>query len=158
VESLRFISRLSLVSVKATIETAFLRLIAPFNAKHLEILINHRWYLIAMVKWAVENPDKLGADLPDSLSHEERKKIEAERFRLMKLALSTLGMARLTVSKLPRQMVEPYLTCEWAKENWLKKHRPDVLEVLEKREEGEEWLRSQLEEIKEFLWGKPTRL
>jgi hypothetical protein len=120
---------------------------APFDAKHLQIMINHDWYVIESILWAA----KQQPNYPPELSEEEMNHMEASRLRMTRMAMASLGFARMIASRFPRPLVEEYLNTEYAFK-WLKNKRPELLPILE-TEEGRRWLENEVErDIKPYLW------
>lgn len=134
-----------------TLERMVVGLIAPFDAEHLKIMIDHDWYIIETIKWNAEHGLKQRPDYPKELSPEEIERIEAMRKRAVRMALAALGFSRMIVSKFPKALVEKYLSVDYAFK-WLGKHRPDLLPILE-TEKGRRWLKNEVEsDIKPYLW------
>jgi len=133
--------------VAKALEQTFIALIAPFDADHLQVMMDHDWYVIESLRWAA----KYRPDYPTEMDPNEVKRIEAMRGRLVKAAMATLGFSRMTLSRFPRVLVEQYLNAEYALK-WLSKKRQDLLPKLQ-TEKGARWLERQAEEVKAFLWG-----
>lgn len=134
-----------------SLERAVIGLMAPFDAKHLQIMINHDWYVIESILWAA----KRQPNYPPELSEEEMKHMEASRLRMTRMAMAALGFSRMIASRFPRPLVEEYLNTEYAFK-WLKNKRPELLPILE-TEEGRRWLENEVErDIKPFLWPIPN--
>jgi hypothetical protein len=124
---------------------------APFDAQHLQIMIDNNWYVIESVLWAANQQPSY----PHELSQEEVEHMEASRERVTRMALAALGFARMITSRFPRPLVEEYLNTEYAFK-WLKNKRPELLPVLE-TEEGSRWLENEVEkDIKPYLWPAPN--
>jgi hypothetical protein len=130
-----------------SLERAVIGLMAPFDAQHLQIMIDNKWYVIESVLWAANQQP----NYPQELSQEEVKQMEASRDRTTRMALAALGFARMITSRFPRPLVEEYLNLEYAFK-WLKNKRPELLPILE-TEEGRRWLENEVErDIKPYLW------
>jgi len=126
-------------------------LMAPFDAQHLQIMIDNNWYVIESVLWAANQQP----NYPHELSQEEVEHMEASRERVTRMALAALGFARMITSRFPRPLVEEYLNIEYAFK-WLKNKRPELLPILE-TEEGRRWLEDEVErDIKPYLWPEPN--
>ncbi|MBS7633742.1 hypothetical protein KEJ15_09080, partial [Candidatus Bathyarchaeota archaeon] len=77
------------------------------------------------------------------------------RKQTIRMALAALGFSRVIVSKFPKPLVDQYLNVGYTSK-WLKKHRPDLLPVLE-TEKGALWLQNEVEkDIKPYLWPSKT--
>jgi hypothetical protein len=134
-----------------TLERMVVGLIAPFDAAHLQIMIDHDWYIIETIRWNAKHGSKHPPTYPPELSEEEIRRIEALRSRAIRMAMAALGFSSMIVSKFPKPLVEQYLNVEYASK-WLKNKRPDLLPVLE-TEKGAQWLRKEVEtDIKPYLW------
>ena len=130
-----------------SLERVIIGLMAPFDAQHLQIMIDSDWYVIESVLWAAKHKP----DYPSELSEEEVKRIEASRDRMTRMAMAALGFARMIASRFPRPLVEEYLNVDYAFK-WLKNKRPELLPILE-TEEGRRWLENEVErDIKPYLW------
>lgn len=130
-----------------SLERLVIGLMAPFDAQHLQIMIDHDWYVIESVLWAA----KRQPNYPSELSEEEVKRMEASRDRMTRMAMAALGFARMIASRFPRPLVEEYLNVGYAFK-WLKDKRPELLPILE-TEEGRRWLENEVErDIKPYLW------
>jgi hypothetical protein len=134
-----------------TLERMVVALIAPFDAAHLQIMVDHDWYIVETVRWTAQHQSDQAPDYPPELSPEEKDRIEALRKQTVRMALAALGFSRVIVSKFPKPLAEQYLNVAYAFK-WLKKHRPDVLPILE-TEKGAQWLQNEVEkDIKPYLW------
>ena len=134
-----------------TLERMVVALIAPFDAAHLQIMIDHDWYIVETVRWTAQHQADQAPDYPPELSQEEKDRIEALRKQTVRMALAALGFSRVIVSKFPKPLAQQYLNVAYAAK-WLKKHRPDLLPVLE-TEKGAQWLQNEVEkDIKPYLW------
>ncbi|MBS7632776.1 hypothetical protein KEJ15_04030 [Candidatus Bathyarchaeota archaeon] len=139
-----------------TLERMVVGLIAPFDAAHLQIMIDHDWYIVETVRWTAQHQADHVPDYPPELSQEEKDRIEALRKQTIRMALAALGFSRVVVSRFPKPLVDQYLNVGYASK-WLKKHRPDLLPVLE-TEKGAQWLQNEVEnDIKPYLWPSKTR-
>ena len=130
-------------------------LIAPFDELHLQIMVDHDWYIIETIRWNAQHERKRPLEYPSELCEEEIRRIEALRNRAIRMAMAALGLSRMIVSKFPKPLVEQYLNVEYASK-WLKRNRPDLLPVLE-TDEGKRWLQNEVEkDIKPYLWSAPN--
>ena len=130
-----------------SLERVIIGLMAPFDAQHLQIMIDNDWYVIESVLWAAKHKP----DYPSELSEEEVKRMETSRDRMTRMAMAALGFARMIASRFPRPLVEEYLNVDYAFK-WLKNKRPELLPILE-TEEGRRWLENEVErDIKPYLW------
>jgi len=134
-----------------TLERMVVGLIAPFDAAHLQIMVDHDWYIVETVRWTSQHQADQAPEYPPELSPEEKDRIEALRKQTVRMALAALGFSRVIVSKFPKPLAEQYLNVAYASK-WLKKHRPDVLPILE-TPKGARWLQNEVEkDIKPYLW------
>ena len=133
--------------VSKVLEQMFISLMAPFDAKHLQIMVDHGWHVIESIRWSATHK----AEYPPELDAEEVKRLERMHGRLIKAALAALGFTRTVVSRFPRVLVEQYVSREYAMK-WFRRHRPDIIPILE-TEKGGEWLTMEVGEVKTFLWG-----
>ena len=134
-----------------TLERMVVALIAPFDAAHLQIMVDHDWYIVETVRWTAQHQADQAPDYPPELSQEEKERIEALRKQTVRLALAALGFSRVIVSKFPKPLAEQYLNVAYAFK-WLKKHRPGILPILETAK-GARWLQNEVEkDIKPYLW------
>lgn len=134
-----------------TLERMVVALIAPFDAAHLQIMADHDWYIVETVRWTAQHQADQAPEYPPELSPQEKDRIEALRKQTVRMALAALGFSRVIVSKFPKPLAEQYLNVAYATK-WLKKHRPDLLPILE-TEKGARWLQNEVEkDIKPYLW------
>jgi len=134
--------------VAKALEQMFISLLAPFDADHLQIMIDHDWHVIESVRWTTAQKMP---NYPPEMDPAEIKRLEAMRGRLVKAAMAALGFSRMTLSRFPRPLVEQYLNREYALK-WFSRHRQDLLPKLQ-TEKGARWLEKEVEEVKKFLWG-----
>jgi len=134
-----------------TLERMVVGLIAPFDAAHLQIMVDHDWHIVETVRWTTQHQADQAPDYPPELRPEEKDRIESLRTQTVRMALAALGFSRVIFSKFPKPLAEQYLNFGYAAK-WLKKHRPDVLPILE-TEKGARWLKNEDEnDIKPYLW------
>ena len=133
--------------VSKVLEQMFISLMAPFDAKHLQIMVDHGWHVIESIRWSTTHK----AEYPPELGAEEVKRLERMHGRLIKATLAALGFTRTVVSRFPRVLVEQYVNREYAMK-WFRRHRPDIIPILE-TEKGGNWLTMEVMEVRAFLWG-----
>ena len=150
--TLSFIGKASARILKSAVERIFLRLAAPFNAKHLKVMVDNDWYIIGTIRYNVSVPQGDYSGAEGILSPQEIEAIRARERALLRMALAAMGMARKVALQFPRPAVEEYLTVEYALK-YFREKRPDLIKILE-TERGRRWLSNQIEEIKEWLWGE----
>jgi len=134
------------------VERTFLRLAAPFDAKHLQIMVDYGFYLIETITWAIQNPEKNHLEVAEGeLPPDDVQRLRAREVVLLKMAVVALGMAKRVIALYPRKLGEEYLTPEYAFKYFGQK-RPDLIPVL-RTPEGYKWLRGELMEVRRFMYG-----
>jgi hypothetical protein len=133
--------------VSKVLEQMFISLMAPFDAKHLQIMVDHGWHVIESIRWSTTHEP----EYPPELDAEEVKRLERMHGRLIKAALAALGFTRTVISRFPKALVEQYVSREYAMK-WFRRHRSDIIQILETKK-GSDWLESEVKEVKAFLWG-----
>ena len=60
-----------------TLERMVVGLIAPFDAAHLQIMVDHDWYIVETIRWTAQHQADQAPDYPPELGPEEEKPKEA---------------------------------------------------------------------------------
>jgi len=128
-----------------------------FGPQSFELMIQNDYYIIESILYAAKRrPDYSQVK---GLTPEMARRVEARRAFMTKMALGILGMVKSFASRIPRPVLEQYLTPERF-EKWMREKYPDLWKVVEKYgEKGKAWLRNEVEkDIKPFLLGagKPS--
>ena len=139
--------RISLEAVKTLVEELLLSMIFPFSEKHLRLMIDNDWTIIASIVYAMKHRP----NYPKELSPEEVRRLESRRIAICKITWTNLLMIRQLVARLPRSLVERYLNKDYAMK-YFRKKIPWVVEVIEKHPRGEAWFEKQIEEVREFIY------
>jgi len=148
--TISFLGKASARILKAAVERMFLKLVAPFNAKHLKVMVDNDWYIIETIRYNASVPQGDYSGAEGKLTPQEIEAIRMRERILLRMALSAMGMAKKTARQFPREVVEQYLTPEYAFK-YFREKRPDLIPILE-TPEGYKWLINQIEEVKEWLW------
>jgi len=127
-------------AVSAAINRIMTRLLIPYNAEHLQRAISEHLTIFTFIQRKVE----------DYRQHPE--KWTKEKVERLKAVLKAVSVVRGMLRRISPDLVREYLTVEHGV-NWVRKHRPDVLHIIDTAE-GHEWLQLQIDEVYRWLYGK----
>jgi len=144
--SVGFLGRLSAAVMGTVIERSVVALLSAFSGEHLQILMDHDYYVI---ETALNATKKRPQYEKYDFTEEQVRQLEFKRLTMVKRALGLMGMIRTLASKFPGFREE--LTLENAR-GWLEKQRPDMLATIDSHK-NKKWLSNQVKEIRKFFWG-----
>jgi len=101
--TLSFVGKASARILKSAVERIFLRLIGPFNAKHLKVMVDNDWYIIESIRYNASRPQADFSGAEGKLSPQEIQALRARERVLLRMALAAMGMAKKTALQFPRE-------------------------------------------------------
>jgi len=146
----RSLGRVSAAAAKAAAESIIMNAVRMFDERHLRVMIRNDWYLIESLRWNLRNLRRY--DRHPGAPRELAEEFERRKAYFVKMGLAALGFMKQLAGFFPRQLVEKYLSVDYALKYYREK-APWVVRVVEEEPNGRRWLENQIEEIKAFLYG-----